>query len=188
MSFFSDQQHLVAVENFKLKELRCKGCTELLTYDQRLNTYCSHSCSAKDLNKLRIVTTKCLRCEGDTTSTFNMYCSKECRSVYNYERYVSRWKDGLETGTNKYEISAYLIKYIKNLKGEKCWVCGWNEVNPATNKIPVEIDHIDGNSQNNVEQNLRLLCPNCHSLTPTYRALNKGNGRGHRRKLKGLIV
>ena len=37
------------------------------------------------------------------------------------------------------------------------------------NPIPLELDHIDGNHKNNVLSNLRLLCPNCHSLTPTFR-------------------
>jgi hypothetical protein len=41
-------------------------------------------------------------------------------------------------------------------------------------------DHIDGNWRNNTEENLRLLCPNCDSLTHTFSALNKGNGREHR--------
>lgn len=35
--------------------------------------------------------------------------------------------------------------------------------------IPLELDHIDGNHENNALENLRLLCPNCHALTPTYR-------------------
>ncbi len=39
--------------------------------------------------------------------------------------------------------------------------------------IPLELDHIDGNYQNNTLDNLRLLCPNCHSLTPTFRGKNK---------------
>jgi hypothetical protein len=39
--------------------------------------------------------------------------------------------------------------------------------------IPLELDHIDGNHQNNAPANLRLLCPNCHSLTPTFRGKNK---------------
>lgn len=39
--------------------------------------------------------------------------------------------------------------------------------------IPLELDHIDGNSSNNNLENLRLLCPNCHALTPTYRGKNK---------------
>ena len=35
--------------------------------------------------------------------------------------------------------------------------------------IKFEIDHIDGNNSNNLRENLRVLCPNCHSLTPTWR-------------------
>jgi hypothetical protein len=39
--------------------------------------------------------------------------------------------------------------------------------------IPLELDHIDGNHKNNALENLRLLCPNCHALTPTFRGKNK---------------
>jgi hypothetical protein len=39
--------------------------------------------------------------------------------------------------------------------------------------IPLELDHIDGNHQTNALDNLRLLCLNCHSLTPTFRGKNK---------------
>ena len=56
-------------------------------------------------------------------------------------------------------------------------VCGWKELNPITTKCPIELDHIDGNSENNKMENLRLLCPNCHSLQSTYKGLNRGNGR-----------
>lgn len=40
--------------------------------------------------------------------------------------------------------------------------------------IPLELDHIDGDRTNNLLENLRLLCPNCHALTPTYRGRNIG--------------
>src|SRR3990172_2134416 len=39
--------------------------------------------------------------------------------------------------------------------------------------IPLELDHINGNSKNNRLENLRLLCPNCHALTSTYRGKNR---------------
>lgn len=46
--------------------------------------------------------------------------------------------------------------------------------------VAVELEHVDGNSDNNQLSNLKLLCPSCHSLTPTYKAKNKGNGRHSR--------
>jgi predicted HNH restriction endonuclease len=53
-------------------------------------------------------------------------------------------------------------------------VCGLSEW--MDKRIPLEIDHIDGNSDNNVEQNLRLICPNCHAQTETYKGANAGKG------------
>lgn len=62
-----------------------------------------------------------------------------------------------------------------------CLNCN-SKINTYTNTIPLEIDHIDGNYKNNNEDNLILLCPNCHSLTATYKGANLNNGRKARTK------
>lgn len=95
-----------------------------------------------------------------------------------YTRYIERWKQGLETGMRgKTSISKHIKRYLFEKYNNACMKCGWCKRNPYTNLIPLEVEHIDGNYLNNKEDNLYLLCPNCHSLTSTYRALNKGNGR-----------
>ena len=79
-------------------------------------------------------------------------------------------------------IKTYLFKKYNN----KCARCGWGELNKYTNNIPLEVEHIDGNYQNNKEENLILLCPNCHSLTETYKGANLNHGRKQRKKKNWL--
>jgi len=114
-------------------------------------------------------------------------CSTECRlkmgpdfngSRKKYLDYIERWKSGEEDGMKgKDGTSAHLKRYLMEKYDNACSKCGWSETHPLTGNIPVELEHIDGDFRNNSEENLDLLCPNCHSLTPTYRALNKGKGR-----------
>ncbi|MED7824878.1 HNH endonuclease signature motif containing protein [Streptomyces chiangmaiensis] len=56
---------------------------------------------------------------------------------------------------------------------EQCALCG-REPFWRSRPLPLEVDHLDGNWRNNRLENLRLLCPNCHSATDTYRGRNKG--------------
>jgi hypothetical protein len=79
------------------------------------------------------------------------------------------------------QVTPMLRRFIiRNLGMEACMQCGWAKRHPITGRIPVEVEHRDGDWRNNKPQNLTLLCPNCHSLTSTYRGLNRGRGRSER--------
>ena len=91
---------------------------------------------------------------------------------------VRLWLEGNHSGIRGSNATVNWIKwYLINSRGEKCELCGWGEVNPHTGNIPIELEHKDGDFRNNCIDNLCLLCPNCHSLTATYKSLNKGKGR-----------
>lgn len=109
-----------------------------------------------------------------------IYCSNKCQGL---ERRQEKNKAIEENPNNKSIGQQAIRKYLINKCGAKCMECGWDKVNKTTNLCPIELEHIDGNSKNNNLNNLKLLCPNCHSLTSTYKALNKGNGR-HKRKIR----
>ena len=74
---------------------------------------------------------------------------------------------------NSYYQSYKLKKRLINegLKQEKCEICGWS-TKTEDNRIPLELDHVNGDRNDNRLKNLRVLCPNCHSLQPTHRGRN----------------
>lgn len=124
----------------------------------------------------------CLHC-GKPIDSRHKFCDNHCQNEYRYTQYIKRWKDGLETGLKgEYGISRYITRYLFEKYDGKCSRCGWHEENPYTHKVPLEVEHIDGNYKNNDESNLDLICPNCHSLTATYKGANKGYGRKERSK------
>lgn len=117
---------------------------------------------------------------SNRTQSQNIYCSKSCwgsdTTAIKLEAYLrGEWNGSRDSG----EISSIVRKFLLEESGYKCSQCAWDKINPVTGRCPVEIDHIDGDSENNVRSNLRVICPNCHSLTPTYKALNM-TGRGTR--------
>jgi len=131
-----------------------------------------------------MITRSCLFCLKELVSRYQKkYCSVQCQKDDQRRQFIQQWRGGTRNaavGRRTRGLSQHVRTFLLEKNGEKCSSCGWNQRNPKTNKVPLEVDHIDGNADNNTESNLRLLCPNCHSLTPHFRNLNKGHGRAWR--------
>ncbi len=120
----------------------------------------------------------CLSCSAVVTKTHQntgKYCNLTCqadhrRTLRNIQIEEGHW------------INAGRMKaYLKEKHGDRCQAvnCAWDY---DKQHIRSELEHIDGDSTNTTLSNCMLICPNCHSLTPTYKGKNKGNGRHARRQ------
>jgi len=117
----------------------------------------------------------CLNCGQECSRATYIYCSNKCQKSYERKKLREEWYS---------EGNSPSWTAIKSILFEdrerKCQVCSISEWNGKS--IVLEIDHIDGNSENNRPENLRFICPNCHSQTDTYKARNRGKGRHYRRE------
>lgn len=143
--------------------------------------FCSQSCSAKVSNSNRAKPKgNCLYCTTLLTNNAITYCNAACQKGYERDLATQLW---LTTG--KATVAAnprhYVKLYIMNDQNNCCAICSmppvWNE-----QEIRFILDHVDGDSNNNTRENLRLVCPNCDSQLPTYKSKNRGNGRHTRRE------
>ena len=116
------------------------------------------------------VTWECLSCNKQLDSYVKKYCDNVCQKDRQYKAETKpRFEKGLIKDRNT------LRRLLNIERGTVCSVCNIVEWNGK--KIVLEVDHVDGNADNNMPDNLRLICPNCHSQTETYNGANKGNGR-----------
>jgi len=173
----------------------CQWCGSLvyrIPSATKNGVFCSHSCSAlyhyatgkkPRTNKPRRLR-QCLCCSKETANP--KYCSIKCKEDHKRKTIVDSWLSGQFDGSTSYfgssGISQTIRNYLLETRGDACWVCGWDARHSITGKVPTQWHHIDGKVHNSRPENITLLCPNCHSLTLTYGALNKGNGRGKHRK------
>lgn len=78
-------------------------------------------------------------------------------------------------GITTHKLKLRLIK--EGILERKCYRCGINEW--LGEKLSLELEHKNGNRYDNRIENIELLCPNCHSLTSTYRGKGKGKNKSH---------
>lgn len=133
----------------------------------------------------------CAYCGKELThkQSHNIYCSNECSNNAKIDKKIKAWKEGNFNGVKgDNQLSDTIRNYLLRESNYKCELCGWGLPNPTTGKVPLEIHHIDGNSLNNNEDNLQVLCPNCHSLTSNYKSLNKNSTRERTQVRKNYCI
>ncbi len=115
----------------------------------------------------------CLHCNKENLwshSKINKFCNNVCQGQF-------KWINETISRVEKGEVpdgSPALKKYLIEKFGEKCFECG-QEANWNNKPLVLQLDHIDGDSDNNYPKNLRLLCPNCHTQTENFGSKGKGS-------------
>jgi len=172
----------------------CCYCGSVIPYKKRINKFCNHSCSCSYNNQglvrnknghngrtdlVLIPKNKCIRC-GKLTKNIK-YCSNICKELDSEYKIV---KQITKTGVLPTYISGGIKKrakrYLIDKRGRRCEKCK-NDIWMGV-LIPIEFHHKDGNPDNNKEENIEILCSNCHAITINHRGRNKnGNGRWSRK-------
>jgi len=153
----------------------CPVCSKLFETVYVNQTTCCKTCSNRYF--IRRISTrkkfKCINCGKEKTchtSDNNKFCSNKCHKEY---QYTTETLPKFNAGSIKDRHT--ISKILKKEHGNKCFCCNvtlWNNL-----PIKLEVDRVDGNASNDLPSNLRLLCPNCHSQTKSWKGGNRGNGR-----------
>lgn len=149
--------------------MNCQNCNSLIA-SKFARRFCCKSCAAQYNNKnrnprsteSREKTSKSIKALG-TTKGFRSQTSRQ-KASESYSQ--SRLEYLFNTSFNNLHHQSKRVRLILEQNG-KCAHCGLSEW--MGNPISFEMDHIDGNKRNNTRENLEILCPNCHSMTPTWR-------------------
>ena len=161
--------------------IKCIQCGK----ETKNKKFCCQSCAAIYNNNKREkrddVTTQCLNCNKTIIKRKSRkYCDNKCQREYQNKNIIQNWLDGTISGNYGKKViqtSKWLRKYLIEQANYKCSQCGFDTPHPDDGASILEVDHIDGDARNSRPENLRVVCPNCHALSSTYRYRNKNGTR-----------
>lgn len=154
--------------------IKCRNCQK----ETNNPVFCSRRCFAIMNNKTHPKRQKyprpnCKQCGIVLTNINSIYCCQHC---HNIDRKKTKYKSVIDNDLVQW-------KWIRKFLMDTIGCCQWCGIKEWKNKVlSLELDHIDGDITNNRLSNARLLCPNCHSITPTYRSKNKNNPLGREKR------
>lgn len=166
--------------------ITCLNCREDFESSESKRKFCSRSCSSTYNNRSRRRNGEepgtCILCGVKLKRSSQKYCSQKCKNDHNWLQAVNFFEEnGFFEGLNTpSKIQQKLKRYVLEKRGHSCEICKNTEW--MGKPIGLILDHIDGNSENNELDNLRLVCGNCDMQLPTYKNRNRGNGRAYRRE------
>ena len=156
--------------------MKCERCNK--EHDGKFGSgrYCSRSCSnarkfTSESNRLKSAAAK--RYYKSLSDEERKSMALERSKNIDYAKISKTWENKLLLSEfDKLTWSSMRLRVILEQKS-KCYECGCSEWRGS--ELPLEIDHVNGNNKDNSRENLKALCPNCHSITPTWRGRNKKN-------------
>lgn len=167
------------IDEWNVSPKLCKFCSAPITYEDRRNNFCDHSCAAafnnKGVRRHGEPATNCLNCGSKTWN--DKYCSRDCMIEFWWGLSTTEL---LVTGIDNSVANTVGKKYLTELHGGKCQICGLSEW--CGKPMPLVLDHVSGDPYDNSLTNLRVICHNCDAQTPTFAGRNRGNGRFERAK------
>lgn len=145
--------------------MKCEKCEKEHDGSFGSGRFCSISCANRNIptDECKLKISKKLTGKPSIKKDPELW--KKNLSLAHDKRRKEKYEKILSKNFNELNLSDKRLFVLKE-QGEKC-LCGLNEWKGQS--LTLELDHIDGNPNNNLRENLRFLCPNCHSQTPTWR-------------------